>query len=127
MLERRLAVHEAERCLDQRLGIRARVERARIDAEAAPIELADADDARHWLAHEPPLDESAEPRRGLRCERIVERRDIGLVAQARGMTEQEPRVELRRGDPCLAQQPRRCQDSSRRLFPNPAPRSPLPP
>jgi DNA-binding response OmpR family regulator len=58
-------------------------------------------------AGEAPLDESAEPRRGVRREHIVDPRDIGLVAQAGGMAEQEPRVELRRGNPCLAQKPRR--------------------
>ena len=107
--QRRLAAGERERSLDQRLGIRAGVERARIDAERAPIELADADDARHRLAGEPPRHVSPEPRRGVRRERIVDPGDIGFVGQACRVAEQEPRIELRRRDPCLAQQPRRCQ------------------
>ena len=93
--------------LDQRLGVRAGVERARIDAKRAPVELADPDDARHGLACEPPRHVSPKPRRGVRRERIVDPGDIGFVGQACGMAEQEPRIELRRGNPCLAQQPGR--------------------
>ena len=110
--QRRLAADERQRSLDQRLGIRAGVERARIDAERAPVELANPDDARHRLAGEPPRHVSPEPRRGVGRERIVEPGDIGFVGQACRVAEQEPRIELWRRDPCLAQQPRRRQEAS---------------
>ena len=68
-LERALAqalpIDDRERRFDQRLRIGPRVERARIDAERAPVELTDTDDARYRLAGKAPLDIAAEARRGL--------------------------------------------------------------
>ena len=103
-----LLLDDSERRLDQRLGVGTRVERARIDAEAAAVELADADDAGHRLA----LRAAARPRRRSRAaaaglERVAGPGDIGLVAQPSGMAEQQPRVELRRVDAGRGATPRR--------------------
>ena len=97
-----LPIHDRERSLDQGLGVGARVEDIGIDAEAAAVELAAAGDARHGLMLEAACDGRVEPRGGCGLKRLTGAGDIGLMGQSSGVAEQEPRIELRRGDAAVA-------------------------
>ena len=87
--------------LDQRLGIGPWVERASIDEKAPPVELAYAGDARDGLAGRAAAHQSFEPYRCLRLKPLIRARDEALVRERRGMTYEQPRIELRRLDPSL--------------------------
>ena len=93
----------SERRLDQGLGIGAGVERMRIEVEFAAVELAGSGDPRHGLAFEAPRDGGAKRFACLRPKGVPGLRGIGLVGQAGGVAEQQPRIELGRLDPRLAQ------------------------
>jgi hypothetical protein len=62
----------AERRLDHQLGLRPRDERARVDPEAASVELLHADEVRGRLPVRAPLQEQAVSRQLRLRERLVE-------------------------------------------------------
>ena len=81
-------------------------------SERVPEKLAEAPDARHRLAREPPRHITGEARRHLGQKRVAAMGDQALMGESGGMTQQNPRIERRQIDTAVPQHARR-HDMSR--------------
>ena len=99
--------HEAERRLDQGLGVGTRIEGRLRDLEGPAIELPLAQDACDRLAREAARNEHLEPCDGIWCNHALRIGDQGFMANFGCLLQEEPGIERRRRVACSGEGLRR--------------------